>query len=403
LTIFYIWKNRTMIKDAHGGDRDRGKPRATNIFLKNPIAVPANERPGLELVDALAARIDSKHCGSLVPALMAAAPLDGCLSHAKRVRKCAADPAKVDVLLCLRSHSSCRADRTSGEAENTPSASSASAEDAAPRLEDLPQSVSATLADIPAELFAARVSRHAPHAREELTQWGESWPLSLKRPGKEHGHTSEAVLSEEESTIMQHHMARAVNLAVGSGAGNACIVVDPTRDVVVAETVDGTRNHPLAHAAMIAIEAAAAWQRQAWPLAEGSNNTAATPVPENLQGGDGRLPESEIKRRRLDELEAATTDPGNGALHGTGDANRTSEAVLSPGERPYLCTGYDCYLYVEPCVMCAMALVHSRLCRVIFCVPDLRGGALGGSGLRLHSRRSLNHHYAVYRMPLGEG
>ncbi len=42
--------------------------------------------------------------------------------------------------------------------------------------------------------------------------------------------------------------------------------------------------------------------------------------------------------------------------------------------------------------MCAMALVHSRVRRVVYCHPDPAGGALGGA-LRLHGRRSLNHHY----------
>src|SRR6202790_988936 len=40
----------------------------------------------------------------------------------------------------------------------------------------------------------------------------------------------------------------------------------------------------------------------------------------------------------------------------------------------------DCDLYVtkEPCVMCAGALVHVRMRRVIFGCPDLRAGAAGG-------------------------
>lgn len=48
----------------------------------------------------------------------------------------------------------------------------------------------------------------------------------------------------------------------------------------------------------------------------------------------------------------------------------------------------------EPCAMCAMALVHSRVRRVVYSVRDPSGGALGGR-LRLHRYRSLNHHYQV--------
>ncbi|KNC87596.1 hypothetical protein, variant [Sphaeroforma arctica JP610] len=48
-----------------------------------------------------------------------------------------------------------------------------------------------------------------------------------------------------------------------------------------------------------------------------------------------------------------------------------------PGE-PYLCTGYDAYITKEPCIMCAMALVHSRVRRVFYGVSDKYIGGLGG-------------------------
>jgi tRNA(adenine34) deaminase len=41
----------------------------------------------------------------------------------------------------------------------------------------------------------------------------------------------------------------------------------------------------------------------------------------------------------------------------------------------------DCTLYVtkEPCPMCAGAIVHCRLARVVFGAPDAKGGAAGGA------------------------
>jgi len=52
----------------------------------------------------------------------------------------------------------------------------------------------------------------------------------------------------------------------------------------------------------------------------------------------------------------------------------------------------DCDLYVtkEPCPMCAGALVHVRIQRVIFGCPDPRGGGAGGI-LNLLQMPSLNH------------
>jgi tRNA(adenine34) deaminase len=52
----------------------------------------------------------------------------------------------------------------------------------------------------------------------------------------------------------------------------------------------------------------------------------------------------------------------------------------------------DCDLYVtkEPCVMCAGALVHVRIRRVIFGCADVRGGA-AGSVVNLLQMPALNH------------
>lgn len=52
----------------------------------------------------------------------------------------------------------------------------------------------------------------------------------------------------------------------------------------------------------------------------------------------------------------------------------------------------DCDLYVtkEPCPMCAGALVHARLRRVIFGCPDAKGGAAGGL-LNILQMPQLNH------------
>jgi tRNA(adenine34) deaminase len=56
----------------------------------------------------------------------------------------------------------------------------------------------------------------------------------------------------------------------------------------------------------------------------------------------------------------------------------------------------DCDLYVtkEPCVMCAGALVHVRMRRVVFGCADLRSGG-GGGIMNLLQHPVLNHHCDV--------
>ena len=52
----------------------------------------------------------------------------------------------------------------------------------------------------------------------------------------------------------------------------------------------------------------------------------------------------------------------------------------------------DCTLYVtlEPCAMCAGAMIHARLARVVFGASDLKTGACG-SVMNLFAEKKLNH------------
>ena len=55
-----------------------------------------------------------------------------------------------------------------------------------------------------------------------------------------------------------------------------------------------------------------------------------------------------------------------------------------------------CTLYAtkEPCPMCAGAVVHCRLDRVVFGAPDPKGGAAGGA-MNLLQHGGLNHHCTI--------
>jgi tRNA(adenine34) deaminase len=56
----------------------------------------------------------------------------------------------------------------------------------------------------------------------------------------------------------------------------------------------------------------------------------------------------------------------------------------------------DCTLYVtkEPCPMCAGAIVHCRLARVVFGAPDAKAGAAGGA-MNLLQFPTLNHRSTI--------
>jgi tRNA-specific adenosine deaminase 3 len=71
-------------------------------------------------------------------------------------------------------------------------------------------------------------------------------------------------------------------------------------------------------------------------------------------------------------------------------------ATAAAAKIDHLCNECDVYVTAEPCAMCAMAMVHSRVRRVVYALPVAGGGALG-SLYRLHAYRSLNHHFQVVR------
>lgn len=67
----------------------------------------------------------------------------------------------------------------------------------------------------------------------------------------------------------------------------------------------------------------------------------------------------------------------------------------------YRLTGCTLYVTIEPCAMCAGAMVQARLKRVVFGASDPKAGA-GGSVLSVLNHPRLNHRVEVTEGVLGE-
>jgi len=66
----------------------------------------------------------------------------------------------------------------------------------------------------------------------------------------------------------------------------------------------------------------------------------------------------------------------------------------------YLCLDFDVYTTHEPCSMCSMALIHSRIKRCVFIEPMTITGSLkpeSGDGYCMHQHKLLNSSYEVFQ------
>lgn len=97
-------------------------------------------------------------------------------------------------------------------------------------------------------------------------------------------------------------------------------------------------------------------------------------------------------------LKQLATRQARGAEGGESEGNDgvTQQCSMSlSASKPYLANELDLFVSHEPCVMCAMALVHSRIRRAYFAVPNPVHGGLG-SVFAVHAIPSLNHHFRAF-------
>lgn len=84
----------------------------------------------------------------------------------------------------------------------------------------------------------------------------------------------------------------------------------------------------------------------------------------------------------------AANDP---TAHAEMAALRSAAGVLGNYRLP----GCDLYVTLEPCAMCAGAIMHARMRRLVFGARDPKAGACG-SVIDLFSEPRLNHHTTVF-------
>ena len=132
------------------------------------------------------------------------------------------------------------------------------------------------------------------------------------------------------------------------------------------------------------------WMRIALEMAEQAEKRGEVPVGAVLVGPDG-----ELARGFNNPIESH--DPTAHA-----EINVLREAAGRLGN--YRLTGTRIYVTVEPCTMCAGALIHARVAEVVFGAREPKGGALisrtDGNGGDILA--GLNHRLSVVEGVLAE-
>lgn len=120
--------------------------------------------------------------------------------------------------------------------------------------------------------------------------------------------------------------------------------------------------------------------RHALELARGAGQCGEVPVGAVLVEGDSVLGEA-------GNAPIARHDP-------TAHAEILALRRAARARGNYRLPGTTLYVTLEPCAMCAGAIIHARVDRLVFGAFDARGGA-AGSVTDLLSRRLFNHHCRV--------
>ena len=235
------------------------------------------------------------------------------------------------------------------------------------------------------------VSKYPAVNPAQFAAWNPLWPMTYHDPQVSR---EDAEMDEQRIAQMKANLRRAMQLvddqkvrmpplvslyfscSLYMQALAGAVIVDPATDRVVCEAWDTREAHPLHHATMNLMDELARRLSDPAPApAAASSSSQSSPPPT-----EEAPPVSGKRKDREDEASNSTDDISTG--------NTNSNA--------YICTGLDVYLSREPCVMCAMALVHSRARKVIYnpSQPVPFGGL--GTAFSLHNEPRLNHHYDVY-------
>ncbi|THV46377.1 hypothetical protein BGAL_0391g00050 [Botrytis galanthina] len=206
----------------------------------------------------------------------------------------------------------------------------------------------------PATICSIKVPLLAPTSQEQAKSWSSQyWPIVYKKSNPFGPHPAIVSRAEEE---IQGEVEKYMNLAAEAARSSSTTGVGEQIGAVVVERKNGA-------ARILAVAGDARWMN--WPRFGSGNVTAHAALRVIAMVADGIKVQEELKAGK--DSEAKNTSEEKSIFRDqsldTLEAKHHNSAEWIDG---YLCHELELYITYEPCVMCSMAIVHSRFGRVIF-------------------------------------
>lgn len=221
------------------------------------------------------------------------------------------------------------------------------------------------------QIRAVDIPNSQPLLRWQQEELRKAWPCKFHENKYLEKLYANSLFSDAELKNHQKFMKVCQFLSHDLAGANIAIAVNPYNERIVAFGSDKTSENPIVHCAMDLIDQVAVTQNGGvWSTKHSDDYQRLTKNVSslfNVNFGEGFFPLSNI-----------------------GDDNLQKFG-------PYLCTGYSIYLLHEPCLMCSMALIHSRAKRVFYHLPSRPYGSLG-TLTKLHTNKNLNHRFEVFQL-----
>ncbi|XP_066595126.1 probable inactive tRNA-specific adenosine deaminase-like protein 3 [Prorops nasuta] len=356
-----------------------------------------------------------------------------CFSHLKR---CSGDRL---LLVPLRSPASAQPEREMSEEE----------------AKGLLTSKNFDLSLLKDDLLVLKVPSRAPRTKAQASRASKIWPVNFHPDPNVETIIDGSIFTDVQLNTMENYMSVAIEAATLESDGyrdcnGSAVIVDPEDGRILAIAASQINQHPMWHASMLAIDLVAKLHGGgAWKLSERladdtkiiehskPNQDKASSLyvfnpnidndteldketqtvsclatsDENLQLRAKSIKRkyqeeaplcfpSSLSRIRVPEFESLLE---NSRQKGRSKSSTKKESSLVVDEAidstkkcgPYLCTGYWVFLLREPCPLCAMALLHSRVGRIFYGTSNEQTGILGTKAM-LHTVPGLNHRYGVW-------